>query len=109
MSLNGMHPVRSPAFANGSQLVLNFLPLAASNALASVTQPPAPCEIKAFAMDGLTPPGRKKLTSPAETQVGSRGSQGTLPLPTASGLVVSVTPEFGSAKAALQFATVRSP
>ena len=85
------------------------MPLAASNAFARVTQPPAPWEIRKFAIDGFTPPGRKKLVSAAETQVGFAGSQGTLPLPTLNGLVVAVTPEFGSARAALQLATVRSP
>src|SRR5258708_37140386 len=103
-----MQPVSDPELANGSQVALKPGPDCARIALARETQPPPPCEITASAIEGLTPPLRKKLTRAAETQVGLSGSQGML-LPTNSGLELAVAPESGSDCAARQFATRASP
>src|SRR5207245_10548883 len=84
----------------GSQLA--FSPSAARIDCARVTQPPAPIALKKFASEGVSPEGRKKLTSAAETQVGFTGLHGLLQ-PTARGPRLAL--ESGPLGLACQFAT----
>src|SRR5579862_1299244 len=104
MSLNGMHPL-NPEVA-GSQAVLR--PPACRIDSAASMQPCAGVPTKALAIAGLSPPGRKKFVSAAETQgTPPTKPHGAEPAPTNNGPAAAL--EVGSPKATCQFFTSRSP
>jgi len=75
-----------------------------------VTQEPAPTAKRKLAIEGLIPPGRKKLVNAEETQgkpLFGLMPKGAEPVPTWNGPAEAL--EAGSLKAACQFAVSRSP
>src|SRR6266852_6260327 len=104
MSLKGMQPV-SP-LVDGSHPVLS--PPCCKTANAALMQPCAGVPIKALAMAGFRPPGRKKFVSAAETQgTPLTNPHGAEAAPTKSGPAAAF--EVGSLRATCQFLTSRSP
>src|SRR5262249_4608738 len=97
-----------PESVAGLQATLR--PLAWRMPCAKVTQAPAPAPVKAFAIAGFSPEGRKKFVRAAATHGAPEMAltpQGKGPEPTKRG--PPVAREFGSASAACQFFTSRSP
>src|SRR5438477_1180067 len=108
MSPKGTQPVNPPVKV-GAQFALNpWLARLLSIDSASCTHGIAegPAAMRAPAIEGFKPPGRKKFIN-AELIHGPSAPdpQGVLPLPTVKGLA-GVCPE---ASAALKFATIKSP
>src|ERR1700722_5020220 len=93
--VNGSHAVLKPCLAR-----LDSIPSA------SVTHALAPAAASASAIDGFSPPGRKKFIS-GELTHGPSGPdpQGKVPVPTVNGLAA----DCPAASADSKFATIRSP
>src|ERR1043165_6948195 len=99
-----MQPV-SP-LVEGSHAVLS--PPCCRTASAALMQPCAGVPIKAPAIAGFKPPGRKKFVSAEETHgTPLTNPQGAAPAPTKSGPAAAL--ELGSPSATCQFLTIRSP
>src|SRR5882672_10948981 len=104
MSLKGTQPL-SP-LVDGSHAVLS--PPCCMTASAALMQPCADVPIKAPAMAGFRPPGRKKLVSAADTHgTPLTNPHGAWPPPTNSGPAAAF--DVGSLSATCQFLTSRSP
>src|ERR1700686_536415 len=103
MSPKGTQPVYPVTV--GAQVALKpWLARPPSIFSARPTQELPPARIKAWAMEGFKPPGRKKFVSAELTQGPSAPlPQGTAPLPTVNGLA-GVCP---AASAALKLATLK--